>query len=324
MQRSDSPSSDTRSRHNAGVGEREGIVIGRVLTAMVTPFTAEGAVDEARTADLARALVATGSDGLVVTGTTGESPTLSNDEKLRLYEIVRNAVGTTASVIAGTTTYNTAESVELTRRAAGYGVDGFLITVPAYNKPSQDGILRHFEQIAGATDLPCILYNVPGRTGTNMTASSVANLRTVANIVGIKEASGDLRQIAAIIDSCGLEFLVWSGNDQDTLPVLAIGGYGVVSVTSHLVGRQIQEMIAAFDAGDHQRAAGIHRRHLGLVDVLFAIGSPVPLKFALAEAGFPVGPCRLPLTWPDERLQAQIRHELARQTIDISGAVAGR
>ncbi|GIW08171.1 MAG: 4-hydroxy-tetrahydrodipicolinate synthase [Dehalococcoidia bacterium] len=296
--------------------------IGRVLTAMATPFAPDGSLDEGRTAELAKALVASGSDGLVVTGTTGESPTLTHREKLRLYEIVRAAVGGDVSVIAGTTNYNTAESVELTREAAQLGVDGFLLVVPPYNKPTQEGLYRHFALIASATTLPCILYNIPSRTGTNLLPGTVLRLRQYANIVGIKEASGDLEQIATIIETAGSDFLVWSGDDNMTLPILAIGGYGVISVASHLVGRQIQEMIAAFLAGQNAHAAAIHRRLLPLIKALFVVGSPVPLKYALGVAGFPVGECRLPLYGPDEETARLIRHAIERQTIDLPAVTA--
>lgn len=294
--------------------------IGRVLTAMVTPFAPDGSLDEARAAELARALVASGSDGLVVTGTTGESPTLTHSEKLRLYQIVRSAVGPETAVIAGTSTYNTTESVELTREAAELGVDGFLLVVPPYSKPTQEGMYRHFAAIASATALPCILYNVPGRTGSNLLPATVLRLRQLANVVGIKEASGDLEQVATIIEAAGPDFRVWSGDDNLTLPILAIGGYGVVSVASHLVGRQIQAMIAAFLKGENARAASIHRRLLPLVKALFVVGNPVPVKYALGVAGFPVGECRLPLAGPDEETARIIRHAIERQQIDLPAA----
>jgi 4-hydroxy-tetrahydrodipicolinate synthase len=289
---------------------------------MATPFAPDGSLDERRTADLARALVASGSDGLVVTGTTGESPTLTHREKLRVYEIVRQAVGAETPVIAGTTNSNTAESVELTREAAALGVDGFLLVVPPYNKPTQEGLYRHFGTIAAATTQPCILYNIPSRTGTNMLPGTVLRLRNYGNIVGIKEASGDLEQIATIIEAAGPDFKVWSGDDNLTLPILAVGGYGVVSVASHLVGRQIHEMIDAFIAGETARAAAIHRRLLPLVKALFVVGSPVPLKYALGVAGFPVGECRLPLYGPDEETARLIRQAIERQHIDLPTVTA--
>ena len=229
---------------------------GRVLTAMVTPFDDEGKVDLERAKMLAGALADSGSGGLVVTGTTGESPTLSVDEKLSMYEAVRAAVGGRASVIAGTTTYNTAESVELSREAERLGVDGFLLTVPYYNKPPQEGLFRHFSMIADAVSKPCVLYNVPSRTVLNMTAETTVRLSGVPNIVGVKEASADLEQIGRIIEGAGPGFFVWSGNDSDTLPILKLGGYGIVSVAAHLVGRQVREMIDAHLRGAAEGSGG--------------------------------------------------------------------
>lgn len=295
--------------------------IGRVLTAMATPFDSDGALDGTQTTRLARALLDSGSDGLVVAGTTGESPTLTEKEKWQLFATVKRAVGERGAVIAGTGTYSTAESVRLTRQAEELGMDGVLVVTPYYNKPSQEGLYRHFEMIARATTLPVILYNVPSRTGTNMTADTTIRLSRIPNILGIKEASGDLAQISRIIENTREDFLVWSGNDEDTLPVLACGGYGVVSVASHLVGGQIQAMVSAFLAGDHDRAAGLHRRMLPLIKSLFLIGNPSPLKYALNQAGFPVGAPRLPLVEPDESVAEVIRAELSRQRIDLAVAV---
>ncbi len=290
---------------------------GRVLTAMVTPFKPDGALDEARAGELARALVASGTDGLVLSGSTGEASTLSRDEKLRLYDAVRDAVGPSVPLIAGTTNSNTAESIELSQAAARHGADGLLISVPAYNKPSQDGIFHHLGAIANAVDLPCILYNVPSRTVTNMTAATVVRLRQFGNIIGLKEASGDLEQIGTIIEACGPDFRVWSGNDGDTLPMLAIGAYGVISVTSHLIGRQIQATVNSFISGDTARAAALHRRQLALNKAMFIIGNPVPLKFALNEIGFSVGNPRLPLVPPDPATAETIRATLNHVQIDL-------
>ena len=295
--------------------------IGRVLTAMATPFNRDGEVDLAQAGRLARALLDSGSDGLVVAGTTGESPTLSEKEKWSLFAAVKRAVGGRGAVIAGTGSYNTAESIRLTREADEIGVDGILLVVPYYNKPTQEGLFRHFESIARATRLPVILYNVPSRTVTNMTAETTVRLSRIPNIVGIKEASGDLAQIGRIIENTRDDFLVWSGNDEDTLPILSVGGYGVVSVASHLVGAQIQEMIQSFLSGDTARAAQLHRRMLPLVKALFLIGSPSPLKYALNHIGFEVGAPRLPLVEPEEEVAEKIRAELARQRIDLPVAV---
>jgi 4-hydroxy-tetrahydrodipicolinate synthase len=295
--------------------------IGRLLTAMVTPFDRDGQLDTVQAVRLARALLDSGSDGLVVAGTTGEAPTLTLKEKLKLFETVKQAVGGRGAVIAGTGTYSTAESIEMTREAERLGLDGVLLVVPYYNKPTQEGLFRHFEAIARSTRLPCILYNVPSRTGTNMTAETVIRLSHIPNIVGVKEASGDLAQAARVIQGTREDFRVWSGNDEDTLPLLAIGGYGVISVASHLVGVQIQTMIQAFLNGEREKAAAIHRRLLPLVKALFLIGNPMPVKFALNHVGFRVGAPRLPLCEPDEAVAEQIRAELARQRIDLPVAV---
>ncbi len=290
---------------------------GRILTAMVTPFDGDGKVDLERAMLLAGALVDSGSDGLVVTGTTGESPTLSTDEKLSLYETVVGAVGDRASVIAGTTTYNTAESVELSKEAAHIGVDGFLLTVPYYNKPPQEGLFRHFSTIANAVSGPCVLYNVPTRTALNMTAETTIRLSHVPNIVGVKEASADLAQIARIIDDAGPDFFVWSGNDSDTFPILKLGGYGIVSVAAHLVGRQIREMIDEYLNGALDAAEQIHERLLPLVDMLFVESNPIPVKHMLGRVGFDVGRPRLPLVEPSEASIHAIDEELAKHRIDI-------
>ncbi|MGD9890782.1 MAG: 4-hydroxy-tetrahydrodipicolinate synthase [Dehalococcoidia bacterium] len=291
--------------------------IGRVLTAMATPFDRNGEVDLRQATNLARALLDSGSDGLVICGTTGESPTLSDKEKWSLFATVKKALGGRGAVIAGTGSYNTAESIRLTREAEEIGVDGILLVVPYYNKPSQEGLFRHFEAIARSSRLPVILYNVPSRTATNMTAETAIRLSRIPNIAGTKEASADLAQIARIIENTRDDFLVWSGNDEDTLPILSIGGYGVVSVASHLVGTQIQEMVQAQLGGNSDRAAQIHRRLLPLVKSLFLVGNPAPLKYALNHIGFDVGSPRLPLVEPEEEIAEKIRAELARQRIDI-------
>src|SRR6266516_4346313 len=225
---------------------------GRLLTAMVTPFDdVSGALDLDQARRLATGLLDSGTQGLVVCGTTGEAPTLSNHEKLALLEAtaeVAHARG--APVIAGTTTYNTAESVDLSREAARLGVDGILGTVPYYNNPPQEGLFQHFRAIARAVDLPMILYNIPARSPRNMEASTTLRLaREVPNINGIKEASANLKQIGEIIRDAPTGFRVWSGNDADILTIMALGGYGVVSVAAHLVGPQIAELMSAFVAG---------------------------------------------------------------------------
>ena len=284
---------------------------------MITPITTEGEVDLAQTSELAKALVASGTETIVSTGTTGEVPTLSDDEQYDVWRTVKAAVGPDVAVIAGATDNNTAASIERARAAADLGLDGLLCTVPAYNKPTQPGLIAHFTAIAEASSLPCMLYNVPSRTALNMTAETTLELAQLPNVIGIKEASGSIEQIAHIIEHAPGGFRVWSGNDGDTLPILAVGGYGVVSVASHLAGRQIAEMIAAAVAGDLATAGAIHRRLLPLVDVIFYESSPGPLKWAINHLGFEVGPPRLPLVEASEAAQALIRGELAKHQIDL-------
>ena len=297
------------------------VEIGRLLTAMVTPFAPDGSVDGEAAKRLALALLDSGSDGLVVAATTGESPTLSHEEKLRLFAQVKAEVGERGAVIAGTGTYNTAESVEMTRETEETGVDGVLLVTPYYNKPTQEGMERHFKAIASATRLPCILYNVPGRTGVNLAAETTVRLSAVENIVGIKEASGDLGQIARIIEGAAPGFRVWSGNDEDTLPTLGLGGYGVISVVSHLVGRQLRAMMEDALAGRGEEAARAHRRLLPLVQAVFLLTNPIPVKHALGQLGFPVGGLRLPLCEPDEATGERIMAEVRRHRIDLPVAV---
>lgn len=291
--------------------------IGRLLTAMVTPFDREGQIDYAQAQRLALALLDSGSDGIVIAGSTGEAPTLTLKEKWRLFSEVKRAVGGRGAVIAGTGNYSTQESVELTHEAERLGVDGVLLVVPYYNKPSQEGLYRHFECIARSTALPCILYNVPSRTSCNLSAETLIRLSQIPNVVGIKEASGDLEQSARIIEHTREDFRVWSGNDQDTLPLLAIGGFGVVSVASHLVGLQIKQMIESFLSGQVEDAARIHRRLASLVRALFLVSNPSPVKLALNEVGMTVGAPRLPLVEPDPATAEAIRTELGRHRIDL-------
>ena len=291
--------------------------IGRLLTAMATPFDAAGRVDFGRARQLAEALVASGSQGLVVAGTTGESPTLTTDEKLRLFREVREEIGTRGQIVAGTCNYNTAESIELSREAAHAGVDGILGTVPSYNKPPQHGLYAHFKAIAEAVDRPIILYNVPSRTATVMQPETTIKLSQIPNVVGIKEASGNLDWAAQIVDASRAGFKIWSGDDIITLPLMSVGGYGIVSVASHLVGRQIQEMIAHHLAGRAAEAATLHRALRPIFNGLFVTTNPIPLKYALRKVGFPVGSMRLPLVEPDEKAAAQIDEALAKTRVDL-------
>ncbi len=290
---------------------------GRLLTAMVTPFTADGAVDYELAKRLASALLSSGSDGVVVAGTTGESPTLTREEELRLFSEMKSAVGDRGTVIAGTGSNSTAEALETTKRAERIGVDACLLVVPYYNKPTQEGLYQHFKTIAESTKLPCIPYNVPSRTVTSLSADTTIKLSRIDNIIGVKEASSDLNHIARIISGTEDDFLVWSGNDNDTFPLLALDSYGVISVASHLVGNQIKEMIDSFANGKINEAASIHRHLLPLVDALFVVSNPIPLKYALNHIGFKVGKPRLPLTEPDEKTAALIRDTLRNYKIDL-------
>jgi len=290
---------------------------GRLLTAMVTPFDAKGKVDYAQAKKLAKALLKSGSDGLVVCGTTGESPTLTREEKLRLFAEVRSVASEKATIIAGTGNYNTAESIELTREAEKTGVDGCLLTVPYYNKPNQEGLYEHFKAIAKSTKLPCIVYNVPSRTITNLAADTTIKLSKIDNIVGVKEASADLSQIARIINGMDKNFIVYSGNDADTFPIMGLGGYGVIGVITHLVGKQYKKMMDDLLAGKIESAAKLHRHFIPLVNTMFMIGSPMPIKYALNYLGFRVGKPRLPLVEPDEKTRAAIEQTLKNYKIDL-------
>jgi 4-hydroxy-tetrahydrodipicolinate synthase len=296
--------------------------IGRVITAMVTPFDAEGGVDYAQARRLAQALIASGSDGVAVAATTGEGPSLSHAEKLRLFEEVKSAIGNSGVAIANVGTYNTRESTELAKEAEKLGMDGLLLVVPYYNRPTQEGIYRHFEAIANVTSLPGILYNVPTRTGMNMTAETVIRLSQVSNIIGVKEASGNMEQIGHIIAGAGDGFRVWSGNDSDTLPIMSMGGYGVVSVVSHLAGVQMRQIVERYLAGDVQEAARVHQRILPLMSILMsAATNPIPVRYALNFVGFKAGAPRLPLVEPDEAAASKIEAVIQNQQIDLPVAV---
>ena len=287
---------------------------GQVLTAMVTPFDAHGRVDEAGTVRLVEYLLDHGSDGIVVSGTTGESPTLTHAEKLRLFRLVKNAVGTRGSVLAGTGGNDTATSAALTREAADIGVDGALLVVPPYNKPSQEGLYRHFCAIAAsAPALRCMLYNVPSRTAQTMDAATTVRLASdVANIVAVKEASGSLMACAEIFAGARDGFALYSGDDVLALPMLAVGGIGVVSVISHLTGSDMKEMHTAFFSGDRLRAAQLNAKMLPIIRACFqsTTPSPAPLKAALDMLGLPAGGLRLPLVEANETERGIVRSAL--------------
>jgi 4-hydroxy-tetrahydrodipicolinate synthase len=285
---------------------------GRVVTAMVTPFRGDGAVDLALAARLADHLVAQGSDGLVLCGTTGESPTLSWAEQHELFAAVKGAVGSRARLIAGSGSNCTAEAIEATREAAALGADGALVVVPYYNKPPQEGLEAHFRAIAAAApELPLMLYNIPGRTGASLAPETTARLLDCPNVVSFKAASGTTEEVSALRGLCGERLAIYSGDDALTLPMLAVGAVGVVSVASHVAGPQISAMIRAFLAGELATALALHEQLLPLCKALFATTNPIPVKAALELTGWPVGAPRLPLLPATDTVKQRLSETLA-------------
>ncbi|PGT86722.1 MULTISPECIES: 4-hydroxy-tetrahydrodipicolinate synthase [Bacillaceae] len=270
-------------------------LFGKVSTAMVTPFDKNGNIDFQKTSTLIDYLINHGSDSLVIAGTTGESPTLSTEEKVALIKHSVKEVNGRVPVIAGTGSNNTAASIKLTKQAEEAGVDAIMLVVPYYNKPSQEGLYQHFKTIAESTKLPVMLYNIPGRSVINMTVDTIVRLSEIPNIVAIKEASGNLDAMAEIISKTDAEFALYTGDDGLTLPALSIGGNGVVSVASHIIGNEMQAMISSFENGDHAQAAEQHRTLLPIMKQLFAAPNPSPVKTALQVKGLDVGSVRLPL-----------------------------
>jgi len=283
---------------------------GMVLTAMVSPFKPDGSMDYKRAAELANYLADNGSDGLVVHGTTGESPTLTHEEEYELYRVVKKSVGGKVKIIAGTGSNSTATSIKSTKEAEKIGVDGVMIVVPYYNKPSQEGMYQHYKAVAGSTKLPIIIYNIQGRTGVNMTSDTVARLAKIKNIVGIKEASGILEQTSEIRQKTPKEFVIYSGDDDKTIEIMKRGGCGVISVASHIAGREIKKMCEAFLSGRTDEAERMNARLSPLFKVLFITTNPTPVKAALAMIGQPAGGLRLPLIEANETEKEQIRKVL--------------
>lgn len=271
------------------------INFGKVSTAMVTPFDNKGNIDFEKTTQLINYLIKNGTDSVVVAGTTGESPTLSTEEKLALFSHVVKVVDGKIPVIAGTGSNNTRASIDLTKKAEAVGVDAIMLVAPYYNKPSQEGLYQHFSTIASETSLPVMLYNIPGRSVVNMSVETIVRLSAIDNIVAVKEASGNLDAMTEIIASTPDEFVLYSGDDGLTLPVLSIGGNGVVSVASHVLGNEMQEMIRSFESGELASAAKQHQSLLPVMKGLFSAPSPSPVKTALQLKGMDVGGVRLPL-----------------------------
>ena len=291
--------------------------LGRLLTAMVTPFDDKGAVNYEQAKKLALALVNSGSDGVVVAATTGEAPTLSWEEEMRLFTEVKSAVGKRGTIIAYTGSNSTKEAVENTEKAEKIGVDACLSVVPYYNKPNQEGIYQHFKTIAENTSLPIIMYNIPSRVVIKMSLETIVRLSRIDNIVGVKEASSDMELVAQTLDNASKDFLIWSGNDNDTFHIMALGGYGTIGVATHLVGKQIKQMMDYILNSKIAEAAAIHRHLLPLVDALFIEPNPAPMKYALNHLGFKVGKPRLPLVEPSEKSAAIIIETLKKYKVDL-------
>lgn len=285
---------------------------GRVLTAMITPFDSSGAVDHGTVWDLARHLVDTGNDGIVVGGTTGESPTLDADEKVALFRAVVEAVGDRAVVVAGTGTYDTAESIHLTAGAVEAGADAVMAVTPYYSRPPQQGLFEHFAAIADASSVPVLLYNIPSRTSRRIEVETLARLAQHERIVAVKDAVGDLGFTTDTINACGEDLAVYSGDDLLTLPMIAVGAVGIVSVAAHLVGDEIAAMVAAATAGDWNEARRIHLALAPLFRALFAEPNPMPLKGALNALWQPVGDPRSPLVSASAETVNLVKESLAK------------
>ena len=288
-------------------------MLGEVITAIVTPFDRDGKVDLERFQELAAFLVANGSDGLVVAGTTGESPTLSDDEKLELFAAAVETVGDRATVIAGTGTYDTRHSAQLTARANGLGVDAFLVVTPYYNKPPQRAIVRHFEEIAARTDKPIVAYNIPARVVINIEPQTIARLAEIENVTAVKQAHGDIDEARFIAEETPLD--LYSGDDPVTLAFLEVGGVGVVSVTAHIWGTQIKEMIRRFREGDRDGAKRIHEELQPSYDLLKVQTNPIAIKAALNLLGHEAGGHRLPMVDASEQELDEIRGCLERSGV---------
>ena len=289
---------------------------GRVLTAMVTPFTADGELDLDRAASLADALVSQGNDGLVVSGTTGESPTTSDAEKTALVRAVVDAVGDRAHVLAGVGTNDTRHTVELARAAEKAGASGLLVVTPYYSRPPQAGLVAHVERVAGSTALPVMLYDIPGRTGVALSSETLIQLSAHPQVVAVKDAKDDLGETSHVLANSDLAY--YSGTDQLNLPLLAVGATGMVSVVSHVVTPRLVEMVAALDAGDVARARELHLSLQPVYRGLFRTQGVILSKAALALQGTPVGPVRLPLVDATDEQRAVLAQDLAAGGVPLA------
>lgn len=283
---------------------------GEILTAMVTPFDGNGYINWLALDSLIEHLLINGSETLVVTGSTGEAATLSTAEKLQIYAHVVAKVGDRAKVIAGTGTNDTKQTIELTQRAQAIGVHGAMLVAPYYNKPPQNALYAHFKAVADACELPILIYNVPGRTACNILPATILRLAKIDNIFGVKEASGNLDQVSEIAALAPPDFVIYSGDDSLTLPILAVGGHGVVSVASHLIGRQLKQMVQAYKQGNVAKAQQLHAEVFPVCKAMFVTSNPVPLKAALNMIGVAVGQPRLPLLPCSGQEEAAVRQTL--------------
>jgi 4-hydroxy-tetrahydrodipicolinate synthase len=290
--------------------------LGRLLTAMVTPYTPDGEVDYAHARRLAAHLIRSGNDGLVIVGTTGESPLLTDEEKYRLWAEVKQEVGA-ATVVAGAGTNDTRHSIHLSHEAQRAGADAILAVVPYYLKPPQEGIFQHFRAMAESTSLPVIVYNVPGRVGVGMTVETTLRCAEIPNVIGDKEANGDLAHSAAIMEAAP-DFKIWSGNDNDNFHLWCMGAWGAVSVTSHIVASQQKQMLNLVLEGRVAEAAAIHRPLCKVTDACFLNGSPSSIRYILRQLGFEIGAPRLPVVEPDEAVGARIMAMLAAHKLDAA------
>ncbi len=287
----------------------------RLMTAMITPYYDNLEVNFDKAGKIAEYLCNNGSEGIVVCGTTGESPVLTPSEKLQLFATVKDMVGKRVPIWAGTGSNDTRQSIELSRDAEGYGVDGIMLVTPYYNKPSQEGLYQHFKQIAESVSVPVMVYNVPGRTSANLLPATVARLAEIENIVAIKEASGNMDQVSELKKLVSDKIMIYSGDDSMTLPMMALGARGVVSIASHLVGMEIKHMIEAFAAGDFEKALNLHLKLFPVFRGLFVTTNPVPLKEALNLLGMDVGGLRPPLCFADENEKAFIKELLVSNNL---------
>lgn len=287
--------------------------LGEIVTAMVTPFDTEGNVDYMQVEKLARFLVDNGTETILIAGTTGESPTLKPEEIREMIVVVKSAVGSRAKILLGAGTNNTEKSVELAKNAESYGVDAILTVVPYYNKPSQEGIKAHFGAVAQATSLPIVMYNIPGRTGVNMAPETIAELaHSYENIIAVKQSNPDMDQVTQIVNLTPADFYVYSGDDSLTLPMLSLGGYGVVSVSSHLIGNKMKEMVTSYKNGDVKKAAEIHGECFKVFKTLFIAPNPTPLKFALMQLSvLSTETVRLPLVQINEQQRENVKAMLS-------------